>query len=88
MTALPETLTFSCSDGLIPGSKCPVQCIVINIRRQVSNPQRELPIYRWTTRCARVVQLEPNWLKHDPFYNICCRQQTKIKFYMIMVVAY
>ena len=79
MAVLPQTPTFSCSDGLIPGGKCPVQCIVINIRCQVSNPQRELPIYRWTTRCARVVQLEPNWLKHDPVYNICCKVQTEIE---------
>lgn len=78
-TVLPETLTFSCSDWLIPGSKCPVQCIVINIRCQVSNPQRELPIYWRSTRRARVVQLEPNWLKHGPFYNICCKQQRKME---------
>jgi len=78
-TALPETLTFGRSDGLITGSKRPVQCIVIDIRCQVSNPQRELPIYWRSTRRARVVQLEPNWLKHGPFYNICRKQQRKME---------
>jgi len=80
MMVLSEaSLTFSCSDGLVSCSKSPVKCVVINIRCQVSNPQRELPVYWWTTCCACMVQLEPNLLKHDPFYEVCCKQHKKVK---------